>query len=261
MGKQSMFKRGYGAVQEEKTRIDKARENAGNKLWTFFLSRDGDEAVIRFLNEEPITFDAHVIMEGRNYNTYVCPAKSGASCRFCDSGDKTVFHGAYLIIDKREVEYTNRSTGKKETHKAQLRLYLPKTTVMSQLDRLSSKYGLTKRDYEITRSGVDTKTAYMLVPLDPTKITREEVANLMPEKMREKYDGSQDSVMDIIEEQLTMLMVDSRAQNNDEEDEEETSRDSVIDLDDDEETETNETKKGLKSPQTMFKKNKTKDIV
>ena len=43
MGK-SMFARGYSASRAEKERQDKARENAGKRLFRFFLKDDGEEA-------------------------------------------------------------------------------------------------------------------------------------------------------------------------------------------------------------------------
>ena len=65
MGK-SMFKQGYSAVREEKQRQDEAREKAGKNLYRFFLADDGDEADVRFLTEEPVTFNEHNVKVTRN---------------------------------------------------------------------------------------------------------------------------------------------------------------------------------------------------
>ena len=54
-----MFARGYDASRKEKERQDKARENMGKKLWRFFLAKDGEEADLRFLTEEPVNFYEH----------------------------------------------------------------------------------------------------------------------------------------------------------------------------------------------------------
>jgi hypothetical protein len=56
-----LFNRSYDAVKEEKKRQEKIREEMGARLYTFFLKDDGDEADIRFLTEEPITFEAHTV--------------------------------------------------------------------------------------------------------------------------------------------------------------------------------------------------------
>ena len=61
-----MFKKGYTAVREEKQRQDENREKAGKNLWRFFLQSDGDEADVRFLTEEPVTFYEHTIKTIRN---------------------------------------------------------------------------------------------------------------------------------------------------------------------------------------------------
>ena len=37
MGNKKIFARGYSASRAEKERQDKARENAGKRLWRFFL--------------------------------------------------------------------------------------------------------------------------------------------------------------------------------------------------------------------------------
>ena len=65
-----MFARGYQASRAEKERQDKARENAGKKLWRFFLSDDGDEADLRFLTEEPVNFYEHIVRNTRNGKEY-----------------------------------------------------------------------------------------------------------------------------------------------------------------------------------------------
>ena len=110
-----MFKKGYTAVREEKQRQDENREKAGKNLWRFFLSNDGDEADVRFLTEEPVTFYEHTVKGMRNgkevYDTIVCSGDS--NCSLCASGDKPTFKGAFLIWDMRPYEYTDKD-GKKQ---------------------------------------------------------------------------------------------------------------------------------------------------
>lgn len=231
----AMFKKGYGAVKEEKERQDKAREAAGSKLWNFFLRDDGDEAPIRFLTEEPVTFDAHIIKNGKQFETIVCP---GEGCEHCDDGEKTSFRGAYLIIDKRKVEITDKKTNKKKKVNAQLRLYIQGARVLSQLDRYSSKYGLTNRDYTIARTGSGQDTTYAFDPEEKSKVTKEEIKNLLPEKLRDEYDGSMDSLYAIVEDQLALMLAEAPDEDDDDDNEvdereEKSRRRALVDVDDD----------------------------
>lgn len=54
MGK--LFKRGYKESRKEAKRQEERREAMKGQLFRFFLQDDGDEADVRFLTEEPITF-------------------------------------------------------------------------------------------------------------------------------------------------------------------------------------------------------------
>lgn len=216
-----LFKKGYNAVREEKQRQDENREKAGKRLWKFFLSDDGDEADVRFLTEEPINFYEHTIKTTRGgkdrYDSMIC---TQSNCPYCKNGDKPSFKGAYLIYDKRPYEYKDKD-GKKQKGKGQLRLYVQGAKVLSQLDRLSSRYGLTNRDYTISRTGSGTSTSYMFDRGEETgDYTRKQIENLLPEKLREEYDGSMDSLYNIVEGQLAMSIEAQRGDTEDDDDEE-----------------------------------------
>lgn len=231
MGK--LFKKGYKAVREEKQRQDENRENAGKRLWRFFISKDGEEAQVRFLTEEPVNFYEHNIKVIRNgkekYESVICTKELGG-CNLCDSGDKPSFKGAFLLYDKRPFTYTDKN-GKEQTSKGQLRLYVQGARVLSQLDRLSERYGLTDRDYIISRSGSGTSTTYMFDRTDKvSKYTEAEITNLLPEKLRESYDGTLDSLYEIVEEQLSMMVDNTSDSKNTDED---TTSSRVVSADDD----------------------------
>jgi hypothetical protein len=253
-----LFNRGYDAVKEEKKRQEKIREEMDSRLYGFFLKDDGDEADIRFLTEEPITFEAHTVKEGKNYNTVICTQEN---CALCEDDDRPSFMGAYLIIDRRVFEVTNKKTNRKEKRQGQLRLYMPRSRVLSMLDRLSIKNGLTKRDYTIVRLGSGQDTTYTFEPHDVSKITSAEISSYLPEKLREKYDGTQESLYAILQEQLNML-VDTDNSTADAADDEETpppkkeKRDTLVDVDDEPETEVKPKRPVLKAPpkiRGMFK--------
>lgn len=252
-----LFKRGYEASRAEKERQDKARENAGKKLWRFFLSDDGDEADLRFLTEEPVNFYEHNLKKGDNrFEQYTC---TGDDCPFCEDGDRPTYKGAYLVVDRREFEYTD-ANGKKQKGKNQVRLFVQGMKVVSQLDRISDKYGLSNRDVTIVRLGKGTQTTYTIERGEEEKLTTKEIKNLLPEKLREEYDGTMDSLMSIVEEQLLMMTKDYTPEDEDEneDDVEDTKRGRLINVDDDEEEEDEAPKRKLSASggkkKAMFKK-------
>lgn len=234
MGK-SMFARGYEASRAEKERQDKARENMGKRLWRFFLKNDSDEADLRFLTEEPVNFAEHNLKRGDNkFEQYTC---TGDGCPFCADGDRPTYKGAYLVVDHREYEYKDEN-GKKKKGRDQVRLFVQGMKVVSQLDRISEKYGLSNRDVTIIRLGNGTQTTYTFEKGDEAKLSTKEVKNLLPEKLRDMYKGTTSSLMDIIEEQLMMNTKDYEPDSDDEEEyteEEETGRGRLISMEDDEE--------------------------
>lgn len=269
-----LFKKGYNAVREEKQRQDESREKMGKQLWKFFLSKDGEEATVRFLTEEPINFYEHSVKTVRGgkerYDSVICTHDIG-DCPLCDSGNKPSFKGAFLIYDKRPFEYTDKD-GKKKQGKGQLRLYIQGARVLSQLDRLSERYGLTDRDYIITRSGSGTSTTYMFDRTDDVgKLSKAEIENMLPEKLREDYDGTMDSLYAILQNQLEMMVKGDveDSDNDDDYDEDDSyekkSRSRLVGVDDDDDEDKDEdeeeeapkkSKSSLKKP--MFKGNKNK---
>ena len=264
----TMFKRGYEASRAEKQRQDEAREAMGKKLWRFFLKDDGDEADLRFLTEEPVNFFEHTLKGSKGgkevFETYTC---TGENCPFCEDGDKPTYKGAYLVIDRREFEYKDQK-GKKQTGKDQIRLFVQGMKVVSQLDRISDKYGLSNRDVTFIRLGSGTQTTYTIERGDEEKLSSKEIEGLLPEKLREEYDGTMDSLYDIIEEQLVMNTKDYEPDSDEnEDDEDDDERAGVIGADDDDDEDeaprsklkskksnsTGGTKKLFKKPQNSVK--------
>lgn len=249
-----LFKKGYTSVREEKERQDVIRENAGKRIFRFFLQKDGDEATIRFLTEEPITFYEHMIQRGGKYDSIICV---GEDCPHCADSDRPSFKGAYLIYDKRPYEYTDRN-GKPQSGEGQLRLYVQGTRVLSQLDRLSSRYGLTGRDYIVSRSGQGTSTSYMFERDKEYKLSVEEIRDMLPEKLRSAYNGTISSLEAIVQEQLEMSMPGYEP--TDREDDEDTGADTLVSVDDDEEEEEEQPKRSIR-PRPLGVKRKAENSV
>lgn len=228
----SLFKRGYKAVEEEKKRQEEENKNRKGKLFRFFIQGDGAEADLRFLTEEPITFYEHNIKKTVNgkdrYDTVVC---SGDNCPECAKGSRPSFKGAYLVVDRRPYEYTDKDN-KKVTGKDQLRLFVQGQKVLSQLDRISQRYGLTDRDVTIIRLGTGTQTSYTIERGEKEELTSKEIANFLPDFLQEKYDGDMESLYEIVSEQLEK---DLPKETDSDDDEGEEVRNKLVSADDEEE--------------------------
>ena len=216
----SLFKKGYEAARQEKKRQEEAREQMGKRLFRFFLSGDGAEAKVRFLTEEPINFNEHTVKVFKGgkerYDNFLCSGDN--DCPYCDEGNKSSFKGAFLIWDYSEFEVKD-SNGKKKTVKGSLKLYVAGTRVLSQLDRLSNRYGLTERDYYISRTGTGTDTSYMIERTDDVvPLTKAKITNMLPEKLRDQFDGTMESLYSIVEDQLRMYLPDYASDVEDDED-------------------------------------------
>ena len=250
-----LFKRGYEVSREEKKRQDIMKENRGKKLFEFYLVGDGAEAQVRFLTEEPVNCNVHQVNEGGKYKSYLCTDKN---CPFCADGDRPSYKGAYLVIDRREFEYTDKD-GKKQKGKNQLRLYLAGMRVVSQLDRTSQKYGLSNREVNIVRLGKGTSTTYTIEKMDEESLTEKEIISVLPEKLKEEYDGTVESLYNIVEEQLLLMRKDVSVDDVDDEDEDDgveednDARSKLISVDDEEEEEEKPRKKMFKRSQNSVK--------
>lgn len=204
-----LFTKGYKEVEKAKQQQEERSRNNGKKLWDFFIpqppkGKRSVEVEGRFLTEEPINFYEHLLVSHKGgkerYDSYVC---TGDDCPFCDDGDRPSFKSAFLFLDYTENDVTD-NTGKTKTYGPSVKLLKWGTKSASQLDRISSKYGLSCRDVTIIRFGKGTDTSYTVERGEKSKLTEEEISEYLPEALRDDYDGSMDSLYSIIEDQLLM---------------------------------------------------------
>lgn len=225
----NMFNRGFKAVDQEKKRQDEEMSKRSG-LFRFFLTKDKEEADITFLTEQPVNFYEHTLkttVGGKErYDNAPC---IGEDCPHCADGDRPSFKSAWLIIDHREVTF--KKDGKDKTVQDQLRLLVYGTKIASQLDRKSSKYGLTGRLYTVVRLGKGTSTSYTFEHGDKYDLTEEEIESVMPDNIKEQYDGTMDSLYTIIENQISLL---ANKNTDDSKEEEEEEIDETIKVADDE---------------------------
>ncbi len=240
------FRRGYEEMRKEKQRQDEAASNMNKKLFRFFIAQpergnSTAEAEIRFLTEEPVNFYEHNIRSTRNgkeiFEQYTC---SGENCPLCQDGDNPSFKGAFLVIDRRESSFKDRN-GNVQHVKDQIKMFIQGTKVVSQLDRISSKYGLSDMEVTLVRLGRGTETTYTVERGDLSPLNESEIEYLLPDKLKDQYDGSMESLYDIIEEQLEMNMYGntpeqpSSSRTDNAEDEEENDNDAIIGVEAEEE--------------------------
>ena len=203
------FRRGYAHAKEEAKRQEILRASYGKKLYEFYLSNDGDEAEVVFLNEEPVECFVHNRAARRNgkefFDTVVCTRD--ADCPDCENGDKATYKGAYLVLDLRPYEGKD-ANGKKMTIPYTLRFYLPGIRVVSALERISSKYGLLNRAVNIARSGKSTQTSYHVDRTDDIwELDVAEMHDLMrSDEIKKLYNGDPEDIYDIIEQQLDLRL-------------------------------------------------------
>lgn len=194
----SVFQRGYNAVREEVERNEQRRKEAGSKIFRFYPPAPNEEAEIRFLTEEPINFYEHMIQIKKGgktqYENHIC---KGDDCPYCEEKAPS-FKGAYLVYDFSVYE---DKEGKEQ--ESGLRLLVMGQKVLSQLDRLSSKYGITNRNITLVRTGAGQSTSYVLEKGEKEDLfTEDDIAELLPESLRDMYNGSMDSLYDIIQHLL-----------------------------------------------------------
>ncbi|MMZ46504.1 hypothetical protein D1872_81210 [compost metagenome] len=267
-------RRGFDAAKQEIDRREKAYESKKGKLFRFHL-KDGDEDVpFRFLTPEPITFYEHTFYENGSTTNVTCTEDD--ECEHCAEGHKATYRGAWLGVDGREFETNEykdgKKTGKRTMVKDRLKLLVRGQTDIAKLANKHKKFGLTNYPWFVTKTGKGQSTSYEFERADEKdKLTKKQIENLisqLPDKYRELYDGTEDSLYEIVEAQIFGLESDEDEQkskgatrgkgvrfskgrdHDDEEDyEEEDLDDGVIGLDDDEEEEEEERpKRRFKSP-------------
>lgn len=198
-------KRGFKAVDREIERQEQAKNMGGNKIFRFFLLDNKDSAEISFLTEEPINFYEHSVKGYKNgKETYDNVPCIGAECPHCANGLRSSFKSAWLIVDHRERTYTDKE-GKEQTVKDSVRLYVVGTKTAGMIQRKAQRYGLTTWRYLIERVGSGTSTTYLIENEDKVTLSPQEIESLLPDFLKEQYDGTMESLYTIIEKEIERL--------------------------------------------------------
>lgn len=239
--KSSTFKKGFKAVREEQKRREKLREEQRGKLWRIFFPKGVDEDYeipVVFLSSQPICYYEHSIRVNEKIVNRPC---IGDGCKYCESGNKPRYVGAFLVLDKRPYEIEERDssgnkTGKKILVESSVKLLVRGQSDLAQLDRLNTKYGLEGIEWSIIKTGTGTSTKWNFDRGERVdELTEEELQNILPEHLRGK------DIDDIICEQL--LPSDEEEEEEEESEELEEDLDSGVQSIDEEDEEEAPTKK------------------
>lgn len=222
MRNNSLFRKGFQAVNEMS---EEARANSGRTGIYDFYVKDGEEKLMRFLTDEPLSFKAHTIKVGKVPRVFVCT--EDASCKGCqqpDSFDSTKMNkasikSAFLVLDgtvtTRDEVVNGQPTGKKLEYTDQIRVMVRGTSDVAAIQRNKEKYGLLDRCYSVTKNG--QKNPYNFDRLDDcpegkdplfwskaplTEEAKQKLIEKLPEKYQELAKG-EDGFMAVLESLFT----------------------------------------------------------
>lgn len=190
------FTKGFNAFQKEADEKKALYESRKNKLWRFFL-KDGEKDVpVRFLTEEPLCYYEHTIKDGTHYDNVTC---IGDNCPYCNDS-KPQWVGAWLVVDGREFETKVRKDGKEtgETKivKDRIKLLVRGSRDVSKLKAKSEKFGLTSRQWFVTRTGTGQATSWEFERADEAeKLTAKELDMLIQQLPLELRSMSFDDIV------------------------------------------------------------------
>lgn len=152
---------GWDAVVAKKEENDEAREGLGDIIYDFYL-KDGESAIIQFLDDEPYCFDAHQVKNKKGkFETKVCQLVSQKYCGMCDAKVKITWKAAFKVLDFRG-KWSKEKEGFLYDKPVEKR-YLVSNTVAIQLRGLieRKKKKLSEMVLEVSRTGSSaTDTSY-----------------------------------------------------------------------------------------------------
>lgn len=137
---------------------DQQIAESGSYTLDFFL-KDGETAVVRFLDDEPVNIKAHFF----NKRWYTCTRDE--TCPLCEKGIKATNQFVFNILDTRE--YTGQDGKKRATT---VKLWRVGSKLLMILRKKVSKYGpVTGYMIEVSRMGSGQNTAWDIDPMLETR--------------------------------------------------------------------------------------------
>lgn len=156
----NVFKKGFESVENMK---QEQQASKGNGIYDFYV-KDKEDALMRFLTDEPIAFKAHTIKVGKAPRVFVCTEDENClGCKQPDSFDmskpnKASVKAAFLVLDGREVERDEKvdgqPTGKKVKYTDQIKVMVRGVTDVANIQMQKQKYGLLNRTFTCSKRGI-----------------------------------------------------------------------------------------------------------
>lgn len=149
----SLVRKGYEAVKENSQRQKERLSRFQGRLRRTWIPNGGTKRFI-FLNEEPLTWREHrVKLPGSRFTEMI--TCTGDGCHLCAIADgKAIsysqFVGGYIVIDT-EPYVIQSGPNKGKTIENGVYLYVEGQMALSQLDKMSEKFGLTKYIWECSK--------------------------------------------------------------------------------------------------------------
>lgn len=185
----SLFKGGYGAVDQIDAEMqEKAEQRKKGYAPTFMLKQD-EKRRITLLTEFPQTYKEHYLPANSKGNQFkICTAGArdengkALGCKYCDSGVKQTNRGAFLIIDHTADSWVDKQ-GIKVTKSNQIKIWkagIRPLRGMGALAKLKAEMGESLLEYSliIQKVGQGTETNNAIFAEKPVKISEETKAEI-----------------------------------------------------------------------------------
>lgn len=174
--------RGFTGVRKASAEVE-ARRGSGGPSALWFRLQDGEEAIVRFLEQDDDTFWCHmheVPVDNRSFGRDVAccdQEKDGTPCPGCEQDLPRKFKGFINLIWDDAPVFKRDDEGKlvkdKDnnpvviSHKPQVAVWGSGIRVFEELDETNANYrGLRSRRFRIKRKGSGLSTKYTIAPED-----------------------------------------------------------------------------------------------
>jgi hypothetical protein len=166
-GKKKWFTSGADQARDHVKR-EKARRNAqaSSRFPRFFL-KDGEEASVRFVTDEPVGYEEHAEQVNGRWEYYTCSGDE--DCLGCKRGVRKSWRAAYKIIDRRT--WTDR---KGNSHSNEIKVLKVGIRAFPMVDKIQKRVGLRTRDVSIERTGQGIDTTYTFMAEEKSSLSRQD---------------------------------------------------------------------------------------
>lgn len=179
---------GWGAVAAKKKEGDASKaqqELNANKLREVKI-KDGETAVIQFLDDEPYCMDGHNVKDARGYWGFQpCQLAVQKHCLMCSDNIRLGWKAAFKVLDYRGAWDKDKKDFKHDGTPVE-KIWMVSATVAQQINSQVERRGkpLTQLMFEVTRTGSGAKdTSYNFEPA-----VDEDDVRMKPIKHRSKHE-------------------------------------------------------------------------